>query len=39
MGCCNNDNCPNSGKKAKRKLPWVGVIGVVLVVLVAVNWH
>lgn len=39
MGCCDSDTGCKSKRTRRRSIPWLGVIAVVLLVLVVLNWH
>lgn len=38
MGCCDNETGCKS-KRVRRSFPWLGVVAIVLIVLVVMNWH
>ncbi|EKO3537086.1 hypothetical protein K1L80_003700 [Vibrio fluvialis] len=39
MGCCDNDKSCESKLAKPRRLPWLGIVIGVLVVLVVINWQ
>ncbi|EEX38982.1 MULTISPECIES: hypothetical protein [Vibrio] len=39
MGCCDNDKGCEQTSSKRRRIPWLGVVIAILVILVAVNWQ